>query len=200
VYNLGVRRGIPTEEESNTTGNKVTKQNIENQMNTTNPNRLHDLTEFQQHWDLSRVSRKHANKCFVCGQDCYHKCVVCDVPLHGLNSRSANAVHCFIDYHNKDFFGLARGDCALLKTLQRDWQPPTPASRKRNALHIASILEAGGVSDAPVIPKELVRLTRNSARTQRTSEVAQMPPAEADEDDSPKQKVARIADDTTQQL
>ena len=141
-----------------------------------NTKRLNSLTEFQRHWDKSRASRKHPNKCFVCGEDSYHKCEVCNVPLHGLNSRSKNAEHCFIDYHNDGFFGLARGDCALVNTLQRNWRQPTTATRKRNAAHVANL----------ITPKPPAMLTRRAAAAARTFPAQLLPvPAPAAADDEP---------------
>ena len=31
------------------------------------------LTAFQEHWDASYKFRLHPNKCYVCGEDSYHK-------------------------------------------------------------------------------------------------------------------------------
>ena len=136
------RAGRPNKSDGETPGQTpavsgvVTMEQIED----AKKKRLNSLTEFQRHWDKSRAHRKHPNKCFVCGEDSYHRCEVCNVPLHGLNSRSKNAEHCFIDYHNDRFFGLARGDCALVNTLQRNWCQPTAASRKQNTVHVANLM------------------------------------------------------------
>jgi hypothetical protein len=138
---------------------------------------LHSLTEFQQHWDKSRVSRKHPNKCFGCGEDSYHKCAVCKVLLHGLNSRHKNVEHCFIDYHNDGFFGLARGDCTLVDTQRRSWHPSTSIT------HVANLM--GPAVEQPMLTRRAAAAAAAAAArnlpTGRTSEVARLPVPAADD-------------------
>jgi len=105
------------------------------------------------------------------------------VALHGLNSISKNAEHCFIDYHNDGFFGLARDDCALVNTLQCSWRQPTAALRRRNAAHVANLM--GLDVDDKITHEPPAMLTRHAAAdvctfpTGRTSEVAQLLPVQA---------------------
>jgi hypothetical protein len=143
-------------------------------------------------WELGGKS-KASKQMLFCGEDNYHKCEVCKVPLHGLNSRSKNAKHCFIDYYNDGFFGLARGDCMLVNTLQCSWCQPTAASRRRNAAHVLANLMGSDVDDK-ITHEPPAMLTRRAAAavhtfpTGRTSEVAQplsVLPAPAAADDEP---------------
>ena len=85
------------------------------------------LTAFQEHWGAFYKCRKHPNKCYVCGEDSYHKCQVYEVSVHMTPLKTIKR-SCFIDYHNDVFFGLARGDFNFFGALKADWKPPTAAS------------------------------------------------------------------------
>lgn len=45
---------------------------------------------------------------------------MCNVLLQVLNTQAEESQLCYIDFHNDAFFGLARGDCALVNTLQKN--------------------------------------------------------------------------------
>jgi hypothetical protein len=105
------------------------------------------------------------------------------VLLHGLYSQSKNAEHCCIDYHKDGFFGLARGDCELVNSLQRSWHQPTAAVRRRNAVHVTNLMGLAVEDEIAHKPSMLTRRAAAAVRTfptSRTSEVAQLPAPTAD--------------------
>ena len=40
---------------------------------------------------------------------------------------------CFFDYHNDEFFDLARADAGLSKTKSKDWNHPSLNKKRENA-------------------------------------------------------------------
>ena len=86
---------------------------------------------------------KCAKQCEVCGVDVYTVCSLCPgrPGLHFFPSKGiAKGKQCFVDYHNDDFFGLAKGDMTLFKGKRlKDWKPPSKRAAATNAKHIREI-------------------------------------------------------------
>ena len=99
-----------------------------------------DLELFQKHI-ASKQNWKNAKPCEVCGLDTYTTCGLCKAPVHYFPQKgSQKGQSCFIDYHNDNFFGLARKDVALIGKKKKDWKAPTANVRKLNRRKIKGIM------------------------------------------------------------
>ena len=59
--------------------------------------------------------------------------------MHVLGQNRYNGCKCAIEYHDPNFFGLARNDTKLLNKGIRSWKPPSDRERKENTKHIRRI-------------------------------------------------------------
>eukprot|EP00957_Ditylum_brightwellii_P055655 4216746-Ditylum_brightwellii.AAC.1 len=80
------------------------------------PGRLRgDLERFCSHV-ISKYNANNAKPCDVCGIDSYTTRGLCKVHVHYFPQKGGQKGHdCFLEYHNKYFFGLARKDTTLVK-------------------------------------------------------------------------------------
>ena len=86
------------------------------------------------HINDEETVNNHGNECRVCGNLGYPKYSTCGVYLHLMANKGQSVGQtCFFDYHNDDFFGLARADAGLSKTKSKDWNYPKLAKKRENA-------------------------------------------------------------------
>ena len=118
-----------------------------------------DLDLFTKHWNAMDM-KKHGTNCAVCGIPAYSACSICGVTLHhpGSNRSKQNkppkGANCFLDYHNKTFYGLAKCDCVLipgqLAKRKANWEYPIKRVKKAQAKYINDLEMAG---EPPVYEK-----------------------------------------------
>ena len=98
-----------------------------------------DVTKLLVH-KSSVVAVKYPLRCRYCGDKCYSRCTVCNMPCHD-NPRWGNfkGRQCFTELHNVARFGLAKCDCGLINKDKNDWRPPTEAEKQENARHVEEI-------------------------------------------------------------
>ena len=79
----------------------------------------------------AETGNKYVGVYKVCGKlDC-SKFFICGVYLNFMDNRGQAAGRtCFFDYHNDDFFGLARSDSGLSKTKGKDRNYPSLAKKR----------------------------------------------------------------------
>jgi len=100
-----------------------------------------DLNKFEAHCLSVSLPKdqKHPKQCRVCGKECYTECTLCTpaCPLHYFPNRGSNSGKiCFVEWHNRDFFGLARDDCGRVNKRKTDWIAPTSAEKLSNSRRI----------------------------------------------------------------
>jgi hypothetical protein len=88
-----------------------------------------DLCLLLQHVD-SVVPLPNGSKrvCAVCGVKCKYLCGNCKVPIHFYDynpkEQGAKTVHCFLQYHNTAYYGLAKADRTLVGVKRKDFTVP----------------------------------------------------------------------------
>lgn len=93
---------------------------------------VNDMANLRKHLD-SCEPVKSRKTCEVCGQQVFRVCKLCGKPMHLETGKV-----CAVDFHDDDFFGLARSDFTdLLGGTKSQWKPPTTAERSLNKKHIA---------------------------------------------------------------
>eukprot|EP00957_Ditylum_brightwellii_P163520 12449744-Ditylum_brightwellii.AAC.1 len=98
-----------------------------------------DLKLFQKHI-ASKQNWKNAKPCEVCGLDSYTTRGLYKTPVHYFQHKGwQKNQNCFADYHNDNFFGLARKNVALIGKKKKDWKVCTAKVRKQNRRKIRSI-------------------------------------------------------------
>jgi hypothetical protein len=100
-------------------------------------------------------------KCAFCGKPSYQLCGLCGVALHKFPQPGVGdgITSCFMLYHDKGCFGLARDDWKLTnKKKMKDWTYPTMADRKANEAQMKRLSDhvarstVGAVASAPSAP------------------------------------------------
>jgi len=85
----------------------------------------------------------HGAKCAFCGETCYTKCLICNVPLHNFPKKGkSDGKDCSIHYHNDARFGLAYRDAKELGSKSGvKWVLPCKAVQDANAKHIRTLAD-----------------------------------------------------------
>ena len=105
------------------------------------PRLCFSMSEIKAHLESVR-QYKDAARCQVCGENSYWRCTMCEgnPAMHVLGqNRSYNGCKCAIEYHDPNFFGLARNDTKLLNKGIHSWKQPSDCERKDSTKHICRI-------------------------------------------------------------
>ena len=112
-----------------------------------------NLDEFTKHFGSLKTGKKHSVNCVVCGVPASASCGICKVPLHHPASNRATKnsppphSNCFVDYHNTQFYGLAKCDCKLIPVgdiskRKANWTYPNQRKKVLQSKYIQRLLEA----------------------------------------------------------
>lgn len=93
-----------------------------------------DLDNFGEHCNGCISGFKNQQICRYCGEGCFIKCGICNIPLYFFTHQGKHAGKIgFIKYHYENHFRLALDDFKLTPSrLKKDWQPPTTTEIKEN--------------------------------------------------------------------
>jgi hypothetical protein len=88
-----------------------------------------NLCQLLQHVDsVAPLPNGSKRVCSVCGVKCGYMCGKCKVPLHYYDynpkEKGAETVHCFLQYHNTNYYGLAKKDRTLVGVKHKDFTLP----------------------------------------------------------------------------
>ena len=117
-----------------------------------------DLTKLMKHMapESLATGQQNAHSCVVCGRDAYAHDKICGVWLHAPATKrgSSRGATCFFDYHNDQFFGLARCDWhQLLGKRKCDWVPPNKAKRVSQSRYICQLVnKMESIPPPPITP------------------------------------------------
>jgi hypothetical protein len=93
-----------------------------------------DFTNLKVHLNSTK-SVNCRKTCEVCGNQVFKVCGLCGKPMHLETGKM-----CAVDFHDDNFFGLARSDFVnLLGGTKSTWNPPTPEQRSLNKRHITQL-------------------------------------------------------------
>ena len=110
-------------------------------------------TELRKH--VACISRKkgktNTRSCYMCGTATYFDCQLCQdlskqVPLcldtQRRKDKDGNVIrkYCYLDYHNYQYFGLAKGDCLKISS-EREWRMWTDIELIHNTQYMNYILQ-----------------------------------------------------------
>ena len=75
---------------------------------------------------IEHLPNQNKRVCSVCGVRCQHLCKKCGVALHfpSYVSKEGTKVCCFLQYHNTNFYGLAKDDRTLVGVKHKDFAVP----------------------------------------------------------------------------
>jgi hypothetical protein len=105
------------------------------------PRLCQDFVSLQAHVQ-SAYKVKNRQICEICGEICWYKCGICDVPIHFFPSQGKDKFKgFFIKYHDCKSFGLARSDYTLMGRNVCEWTPASRIMEGANKTHIDDLMK-----------------------------------------------------------
>jgi hypothetical protein len=105
------------------------------------PRLCQDFESLQAHVE-SAYSVKNKQICEICGEICWSKCGICNVPIHCFTKHGKDKFKvCFIKYHDCKSFGLARLDYILMGRNVSEWRPASRIMESANKTHIDDLMK-----------------------------------------------------------
>ena len=140
------------------------------------------------------IPNKNSRVCAVCGDDCYHHCTLCNMPMHFKTAPKAltdTDAPCFFLYHDTGCLGLAKSDCKKVGKLKRSWTMATPSAMEEHYVDMkrihTSILETTPAATLNNGASMFVARLRDNITT--TSNSDKENEAEADDDSVDRNRV-----------
>ena len=126
------KRGIPNK--YNDDKNKINFNTSKRAQHTRHKaGRLCGTLEIHQKHVLTRVNVKNPKVCKVCGIDRYITCGMCKASAHYFPQKVEQKSQIFfVDFHNDNFFGIARTDVDLIGREKKDRKAPTVTIKNHN--------------------------------------------------------------------
>ncbi len=94
---------------------------------------------FRKHFDKMEM-QMNAALCNMCEKKNKWKCMICIKYFCVLSNKAWNGVSCCRNFHDQDYYALARCDYKIHGILCHNWKPPTKTTAKQNKKLIANSL------------------------------------------------------------